>query len=60
MRKFKMPDLYRHLKDKSQLMYYRKPTDLGSNHLITKKRNKPYKSPVIGFGRPHWLFDDED
>ncbi len=55
-----MPDLYRHLKDKSQLMYYRKPTDLGSNHLITKKRNKPYKSPVVGFGRPHWLFDDED
>lgn len=54
-----MPNLLRHLKDQSQIMIYRKPQGLGQRHLDTKKRKKPYKSPVIGYGRPHWLFDDD-
>lgn len=55
-----MPNLFRHLRDQSQIMIYRKPQGLGQRHLDTKKRNKPYKSPVIAFGRPHWLIDGED
>lgn len=58
--KIPMPNLLRHLKDQSQIMVYRKPQGLGQRHLDTKKRNKPYKSPVIAFGRPHWLIDGED